>query len=135
MMCGARHTAIVVRMDFSEQAGKISRGTVWGWVGEKIVWSARAHGRIKHNAPFGTFTPLTALLYTAPVPCSSSLSPSTQRSSTFAPSTHSSTSFFITLFTMSAAVCTGAPGAGAGIRHRLHTRGRRTPSRRERRKI
>ena len=52
-----------------------------------------------------TFTPLTDLLYTAPVPASMSLSPSTHRSSTFAPSTASDTSFFSTLFTMSAAVC------------------------------
>ena len=57
------------------------------------------------DAPLLTFMPLTDLLYTAPVPASMSLSPSTHRSSTFAPSTASDTSFFSTLFTMSAAVC------------------------------
>jgi hypothetical protein len=56
------------------------------------------------KAPLGTRTPLTGLLNTAPVPCSISLSPSTQMSMIFAPSTQSSMSFFMTLFTTSAAV-------------------------------
>ena len=55
------------------------------------------------SIPFGTFTPFTDLLYTAPVPSSRSLSPSTHRSRILAPSTHFSTSFFITLCTISAA--------------------------------
>lgn len=66
------------------------------------------------HAPLGTFTPFTALLYTAPVPCSMSLSPSMQRSRTFAPSTESSTSFFIAAWTMSEA---------AYIGHRREVRG------------
>jgi hypothetical protein len=53
--------------------------------------------------PLETLTPLTDLLYTAPVPSSMNLSPSTQRSSTFAPSTDSSTSLFTATLTMSAA--------------------------------
>lgn len=57
------------------------------------------------NVPFVTFTPFTDLLYTALVPCSISSSPLTQSSRMFAPATLSSTSFFITLCTMSAALC------------------------------
>ena len=53
--------------------------------------------------PLGTLTPLTDLLYTAPVPSSMSLSPSTQRPRIFAPSTDSSTSLFTAALTMSAA--------------------------------
>jgi hypothetical protein len=53
--------------------------------------------------PLGTLTPLTDLLYTTLVPSSMSLSPSTQRSRTFAPSTVKSTSLLIATLTMSAA--------------------------------
>ena len=63
-----------------------------------VCWGFRAI-----DVPFGTFTPFTDLLYTAPVPSSRSLSPSTHRSRILAPSTHFSTSFFITLCTISAA--------------------------------
>lgn len=58
------------------------------------------------DLPFSTLTPLTALLYTAPVPSSSNLSPSTHRSMIFAPSTSFGTSALMTLFTMSAAAYT-----------------------------
>jgi hypothetical protein len=59
--------------------------------------------RRKESAPLVTLTPLTGLLYTAPVPCSRSLSPSTHRSITFAPSTVNSMIFLITSRAMSAA--------------------------------
>lgn len=58
------------------------------------------------NVPFVTLTPFTDLLYTKLVASSINLSPSRQMSRAFAPSTQSSTSFFITLLTMSAAACT-----------------------------
>lgn len=58
---------------------------------------------MKIYAPLLTLTPLTALLYTAPVPCSRSLSPSVQRSITFAPSTANSMIFLITSRAISAA--------------------------------
>lgn len=55
------------------------------------------------DAPLFTLTPLTDLLKTAPVPCSRSLSPSMQRSTTLAPSTDDSITFLITSRTISAA--------------------------------
>ena len=55
------------------------------------------------NSPFETFTPLTDLFHTAPVPCSMSLSPSRQMSRTLAPSTHRGRIFFTALLTISAA--------------------------------
>ena len=58
----------------------------------------------KKDTPLVIFIPLTALLYTAPVPCSISLSPSIHRSMTFAPSMINSTSFLVTWLMMSAAV-------------------------------
>jgi hypothetical protein len=60
--------------------------------------------QIQPNIPLVTLTPLTGLLYTAPVPWSRSLSPSTHRSITFAPSTANSMIFFITSRAISAAI-------------------------------
>ena len=56
------------------------------------------------SVPLEALTPLTVLLYTAPVASSRSLSPSTQRSMAFTPSTERAMSCFITSFTMSPAV-------------------------------
>lgn len=77
--------------------------------GEKInqssvVWDVEGSAGDKGlYEPLGTLTPLTDLLYTALVPSSMSLSPSTHRSRTFAPSTDISTSLFAATLTMSAA--------------------------------